>query len=560
MSERPKRWYQELNGYHWFVLAVCTLGWLFDCGDQQIFALARTPAMKTLLQSHSFGLTVEKGIGYATSVMLIGWATGGILFGIMGDRVGRAKTMVWTILCYSIFTGLGGLSQTAWEFLFFRFMTGLGVGGQFAVGVSLVAEVMPDRARAPALGLLQAFSATGNAAAALMTLGIGHLEHIGQIDAGTSWRWMFFIGVIPALLAVVVMTRLREPERWQKAVGQDDVHRKKAGSVAELFGTPRWRYNVIVGMMLATVGVIGLWGIGFFSIDLNRTIFLGIEEKVYREKDHVEQDKRFLQAIVHNPETLEQINGQVEPPNLLAVDAKNKDPRVLLGAMLALRKEEKPVSVESVLAFLDGETSDRKAQTAQERTRRAEYLGTAAPAGVDVPAEIARIKKRSGELEWVMNKWAAFTSVLFNLGAFFGVYVFSVVTQRLGRRPTFAIFFLAAFVATAATFLYMKSARDVLWMIPLLGFFQLSVFGGYAIYFPELFPTRLRNTGTSFCYNIARFVSALGPAALGYLASDVFGDYAQPMRPAGAAMSAIFLLGILVVYFAPETKDQPLPE
>jgi len=558
--EASRPWYRELNGYHWFVLVVCTLGWLFDCGDQQIFALARTPAMKTLLQSYSFGLTVEEGIGYATSVMLIGWASGGILFGIMGDRIGRARTMVWTILCYSVFTGLGGLSQTAWDFLFFRFMTGLGVGGQFAVGVSLVAEVMPDRARAPALGLLQAFSATGNAAAALMTLGIGHLEHIGQIDHGTSWRWMFFIGVIPALLAVIVMTHLKEPERWQKAVGQDDARRKKAGSVAELFGTPRWRHNVIVGMLLATVGVIGLWGIGFFSIDLNRTIFLGIEEKEYRENDHVGQDQRFLQAILRDPKALDQIKGEIEPPNLLAVDAKNKDPQVLLRAMLALHNEKKPVSVESILTLLDEETADRKAQTAEERARRAEYLGGAAPVDIDVPAEIHRIKHRSRELEWAMNKWAAFTSVLFNIGAFFGVYIFSVVTQRIGRRPAFAIFFLAAFFATAATFLFMKSGWDVLWMVPLMGFFQLSVFGGYAIYFPELFPTRLRNTGTSFCYNIARFVSAMGPAALGILASDVFDHWAEPMRPAGATMATIFLLGIVVVYFAPETKDQPLPE
>ena len=149
MSDSPRPWYQELNRYHWFVLIVCTLGWLFDCGDQQLFALARKPAMAELLGVPPGDPDVERYTTLATSVMLIGWATGGILFGIMGDRIGRAKTMVWTILSYSVFTGLGGLSQTPWDFMFFRFMTGLGVGGQFAVGVSLVAEVMPDRAGRP---------------------------------------------------------------------------------------------------------------------------------------------------------------------------------------------------------------------------------------------------------------------------------------------------------------------------------------------------------------------------------------------------------------------------
>ena len=146
----PRPWYAELTRYHWFVLIVCTLGWLFDCGDQQFFAnWPESRPWPSCWACRPSDPIVERYTGCATSVMLIGWATGGILFGIMGDRIGRAKTMVWTILSYSVFTGLGGLSQAPWDFMFFRFMTGLGVGGQFAVGVSLVAEVMPDRAGRP---------------------------------------------------------------------------------------------------------------------------------------------------------------------------------------------------------------------------------------------------------------------------------------------------------------------------------------------------------------------------------------------------------------------------
>jgi MFS family permease len=122
------------------------------------------------------------------------------------------------------------------------------------------------------------------------------------------------------------------------------------------------------------------------------------------------------------------------------------------------------------------------------------------------------------------------------------------------------MFFFAAFVSTAITFLFMDNAVDVYWMVPMMGFFQLSVFGGYAIYFPELFPTHLRSTGTSFCYNIGRFAAATGPLALGLLTSVVYRDQPEPMRYAGVTMCSIFLLGIVVAYFAPETKDQPLPE
>ena len=166
MNVAPKRWYHELTRYHWFVLIVAALGWLFDTMDQQLFTLARAPAMNELL-APSPGMPADpRDVGFygplATAIFLIGWASGGLGFGVLGDRIGRAKTMLWTILIYSLCTGLSALSVGFWDFAFYRFLTGLGVGGEFAVGVSLVAEVMPDRARPYALGLLQALSAVGN--------------------------------------------------------------------------------------------------------------------------------------------------------------------------------------------------------------------------------------------------------------------------------------------------------------------------------------------------------------------------------------------------------------
>jgi MFS family permease len=151
-----------------------------------------------------------------------------------------------------------------------------------------------------------------------------------------------------------------------------------------------------------------------------------------------------------------------------------------------------------------------------------------------------------------------------NIGGFFGIYVFSIVTHWIGRRISFAISFVAALLSTAFFFWYVGRLSDMFWMTPLMGFCQLALFGGYAIYFPELFPTRLRSTGVSFCYNVGRFIAAVGPFMLAKLTSEVFtkahGYEREPMRYAGVVMCCVFLLGLAVLPFAPETKGRPLPE
>jgi MFS family permease len=151
-----------------------------------------------------------------------------------------------------------------------------------------------------------------------------------------------------------------------------------------------------------------------------------------------------------------------------------------------------------------------------------------------------------------------------NIGAAFGMYGFAMLAQRLGRKPTFAVCFVAAFVSTAGVFFFLEEFHQVFWMIPIMGFCILSLFAGYAIYFPELFPTHLRSTGTSFCYNVGRFVAASGSALTGlliafYANTAETGDAASPMRYAGLTMCGIFLLGLFVLPFAPETKGRPLP-
>ncbi|REJ71725.1 MAG: MFS transporter [Planctomycetota bacterium] len=439
-----------MNRYHWFVLTVAALGWLFDCLDQQLFIMARQPAMKELLaespEAPPSQSVVDAYSGYATAIFLIGWASGGLVFGVLGDRIGRAKTMLITILMYSLFTGLSSLSVSFWDFAAYRFLTGLGVGGEFAVGVALVAEVMPHRARPYALSLLQALSAIGNVSAALVNIVVGGLYEQGLLPS--VWRPLFIVGAVPALLCLVIRRHLKEPERWQQ-VSHEGAVEKQLGSYQALFGDPELRRRALIGLTLAFSGVVGLWGIVFFTMDL-------------------------------------------------------------VGNFVSTKLAAEGVAPEAI-------------------------AGQAA-------------------------KWKGTTGLMLNIGAFLGMYSFGVVTQRIGRKPTFAMAFVASAISTAAVFMYLDQTSEIYWMVPVMGFCILSLFAGYAIYFPELFPTYLRSTGTSFCYNIGRFLAAAGPAVLGVLTSQVYADTAEPLRNAGLTMCVIFVIGLIALPFAPETKDQPLPD
>jgi MFS family permease len=417
-----------LTGYHWLVLTVAALGWAFDTMDQWLYVLARQPAMAELLKAAPEDPKVASYAGIVQAIFLFGWATGGFLFGIVGDKWGRTRTMIVTILLYAGFTGLTAFTQNWYQFAVCRFLVGLGVGGEFASGAALVAEVFPPHARPMALGIMQAASAIGNMTAGFINLTVG---------ASLGWRWVFGVGFFPALLVFVIRMFVREPERWEHARQEALVGRTQLGNIAEMFGDPRWRRNALVGISLAAVGVIGFWGIGTWSPDLLRSVL--------------------------NPQNLTELKPHTERMVSIAIMAQN-------------------------------------------------------------------------------------------FGAFFGILSWAWVAERIGRRGAFALSFLSCLFVVPLTFLATNSFASALVLFPLLGFFTTSLFGGYAVYFPELFPTRLRATGTGFCYNVARYLAIAGPYTFGHLRA-IFG-----IRTAGTLLSGIFLLGLAVLPFAPETKGKPLPE
>jgi len=224
--------------------------------------------------------------------------------------------------------------------------------------------------------------------------------------------------------------------------------KRSAFTYSDLFGNARWRRNAFIGMLLACTGVIGLWGIGFFTPEFTRSII-------------------------------------------------------------------------------------------------AKSLAAKGVQAAQIPAQV--------------DHWASVALFILQIGAFCGMLSFTWIAQRFGRRPALGLAFITALLSTANTFLFFRDLNDF-WMIFVMGFFQLAPFAIYAIYLPELFPTSLRSTGTSFCYNVGRFVAATGPLLLGQLTSKVYQNQPEPLRYAGVTMCAVFLLGLLVLPFAPETRNQPLPE
>jgi MFS family permease len=188
--------------------------------------------------------------GIVFSIFLIGWAIGGVLFGVLADQIGRTKTLILSILIYAIFTGLAALSQDWWHLALYRFLTALGIGGEWAAGATLVAETWPEDKRAKAAGILQSAWAAGFFLAAFFNL----------LLRGYGWRVLFVVGVLPALLAVLIPLWVKEPERWVKARAVAQQAGAGGGpTLGQLFQGDLLR-PTLVGSGLAFVAVFGLWG------------------------------------------------------------------------------------------------------------------------------------------------------------------------------------------------------------------------------------------------------------------------------------------------------------
>jgi MFS family permease len=243
-------WRTQVSRYQWIVLLVAWLGWVFDSMDGTLYSLVQKPSMMELMPGASEA-TIGQYSGYVFAATLIGWATGGVAFGVVADYIGRTKALVATILLYSLFTGLSAAAQTWEQLAVFRFITGLGLGGEWAAGAALVAEVWPDHLRAKAGAILQSAAGLGYFLAALINLWVGAI----------NWRYVYLIGALPAVFVLFIRMLVKEPERWTavKAQREAGAGEQEPFTLRELF-RPALRRDTIVASSLAFVVLFALWG------------------------------------------------------------------------------------------------------------------------------------------------------------------------------------------------------------------------------------------------------------------------------------------------------------
>jgi MFS family permease len=432
----------DMSRKQWMVLFAAWLGWGFDIFDGLLFNFVAPNCVPTLLGlplgSDEARAATLYWTGVLSSVLLLGWAVGGVAFGWVADRLGRTRTLLLTMLLYSLGTALCAAAPNMGVLVACRVLASLGIGGEWAAGASLVAEVVPEHRRVEAGALLYTSAPLGLVLATEVTRFIQADLFAGSPE--TSWRWVFLCGLLPAVVALVVRTFVEEPERWKGVAATPP-------RMSELF-LPAWRRRTLTGLLLALTALLMWWSVN-----------------------------AFLPVVARGLAGRHAVQGGLSP-----------------------------------------------AQTAA-----------------------------------LSEAWVAHATHRFNLGGFLGTLAAVPIAKVLGRRAMFAIYFLAASAAIAATFGLDVADATRLELFFAVGLTTFGVFGSFTFYLPELYPTRLRATGAGFCYNAGRVVAAAGPFAVGAVAGAGSDALARALV-ALTWVAVIPLIGLLLVPFIPETRGVALAD
>ena len=265
-ANRP--WYNVLNRAQWITVVASNLGWLFDGYETYAVILTVGFALRQLLDPTQFA-QIPVYAGAVIALTLLGWGIGGLIGGILADYLGRKRTMMVAILAYSIVTGLSAFAWDWMSFAVLRFLVGVAIGSEWVTGASIVSELWPDRARGRGAGLMQCGLGIGFFLASLVWAYVGGM-------GPSAWRYMFLLGVLPALLTLWVRRAIPESALWERVNGQRRaaVEHKRSGAalqdqeqalvrftLVDLFHEPEVRRYTLVAFLMSLATTFAWWGI-----------------------------------------------------------------------------------------------------------------------------------------------------------------------------------------------------------------------------------------------------------------------------------------------------------
>ncbi len=512
----------------WMALLAALLGWLFDGAEMGVFSLVGRDAIKDLLGIVGTPTAAQEAqVGFNFSIIiasfLVGAATGGVVFGWLGDRIGRVRAMSLSITTYALFTGFCGFAQSPLQLGILRFIASLGMGGEWALGVALVMEIWPNRSRATMAGLIGAAANAGYALVGVIGIGLtsllstfeGALGAIGLSDAMVKmlvahkgWRLMMMLGVLPALLTFLIRLFVPESEKWEEG--------KKSGS------TSHWATVDLLGVLIGSCGpglMIYVWAMSdSVAVRVIGTLAGGLIATI-----------GYLYPVFRYLARERAVNAQ-------ATSTHNAIPRMLFGATL------------SGVALLGTWGSTQWAPSWS-----AKLIENSTPEQIEALGFIGKNPKE-------------YTQILLSIGAIVGTIGAALLGDLLGRRLTYFLMCLGSMAGIYA-FFQMQSQFGMMFLINsfLVGAISASFYGWLPLYLPELFVTRIRATGQGFSFNFGRIISAVGVLQVGALLGVVQNQHSYAGIKGGYAVACsyvifIYLVGMIVIWFGPETKGKPLPE